>query len=130
MVSRSLGDAISLLVQPLTAQFVNSIVNTVLEVIADEMKLLAAARRPRAVKATRTTEAVKATKKSDGAMRCKFVSADGKRCKERSRGPRFHYLCKTHETKAKPAKPVKVKPAKTKPAKAETKTISKTKAKA
>ena len=61
MVSRSLGDAISLLVQPLTAQFVNSIVNTVLEVIADEMKLLAAARRPRAVKATRTTEAVKAT---------------------------------------------------------------------
>jgi hypothetical protein len=33
----------------------------------------------------------------DESMRCRHTDAGGNRCKERSRGPRFHFLCKKHE---------------------------------
>jgi hypothetical protein len=43
--------------------------------------------------------------RTDEQMRCKF-SENGHRCKERSRGPRFHFLCAEHSKKPakKPAK--------------------------
>jgi hypothetical protein len=38
-------------------------------------------------------------KKSDDEMRCRFADKQGHRCKERSQGPRFHFLCKKHQEK-------------------------------
>ena len=39
------------------------------------------------------------TPRTDEQMRCKF-SENGHRCEERSRGPRFHFLCEAHSGKA------------------------------
>ena len=35
-------------------------------------------------------------KRSDASMRCKFTDKSGHRCTERSKGPRFHFLCAKH----------------------------------
>lgn len=45
------------------------------------------------------------TKRTAEQMRCRFTE-NGHRCKERSRGPRFHFLCTKHAEKSakKPAK--------------------------
>ncbi len=37
-------------------------------------------------------------------MRCKHVGRDGKRCRSRSKGPRFRYLCDQHREDTSPVK--------------------------
>ena len=44
-------------------------------------------------------------KMSDERMRCVFRDSSGHRCKERSRGPRFHYLCEKHKGTKVQSKP-------------------------
>jgi hypothetical protein len=55
-------------------------------------------------------------KRTDQEMRCRHVSKDGKKCRRRSKGPRFHYFCENHLKRTVKPKPVK-KVAKPKPVK-------------
>lgn len=51
----------------------------------------------------------KATERKERDMRCRYTDSEGKRCRKRSKGPRFRFLCAEHiEAKpaAKPAEPV------------------------
>jgi len=47
-----------------------------------------------------TTKPVAAKKISEEVMRCRYISPSRHHCTNRSKGPRFHYLCDEHRGKA------------------------------
>jgi hypothetical protein len=111
MSRRSLSD-ISPVVRTLAAKFVDDVTHAALAVLAEILPLrlknvsaghASSIRRRSALGAqvnavdTALLKRYEAQLTQHRDMQCKHIDDDGKRCEERSRGPRFHYLCKTHE---------------------------------
>jgi hypothetical protein len=88
--------------QELVSEFANSIIllmhDYLLTPLDEAKRALDAPASPEKIKKTIEPKSAK-FKKSDAAMRCRFTDKQSHRCKERSGGPRFHFLCAKHREK-------------------------------